>query len=109
MQHVQKTCCEKPLKISDLFIRSAAAEAYNNNTGKYGNRSQNLLPCKCVHANPYAYGNGNQRLYIRVHAYKGGAYALLTNRDEVVCHYGAAEDKEGKFPQHVSRQCEIVY
>ena len=81
----------------------AFAEVYDKYTGKDSTGSQYFLPIEGVHACNDTDDCGNDGLYIRVHAYQGGADALLTYRDKEIGDKSSADDEEEKF-EYIGRR-----
>ena len=81
--------------------RTAAAD--DEDAGEDHQGREDFLPCQRIHSDADADDCSNYWLDIAVHADKGRAYPLLTERDEEIAHEGRADYQKSKFPKLYSR------
>ena len=85
------------LRLPAAWLLRSAAAADDDQAGEDEQGGEGFLPCEGVHADGDAYSNGNDRLYVAVHADDGRSDSFLCYRNEVVCDERRADDKVGEF------------
>ena len=80
-----------------VLFPGASAIAHYDYSPEDHHGSGDLLPCQCVHAYADADDDGNDGLYIAVHAHEGWPDAFLTNWNKEICYECRADNQISQF------------